>query len=240
MILLSLKLILAHIIGDFVFQPNQWVKDKELKKQKSPYLYAHLLIHTVALCIVLQFDTAYWGAVVAIVISHFVIDLIKLYLNTRERARILFFADQMAHLLVIVVVVCIYESDSLSTINFYEPQIFLLATAILLVSVVSAIVMKVIMTKWNLEEDAHGDSLTNAGKYIGMLERLFVFVFILLNQWQAIGFLIAAKSVFRFGDLSRAKDRKLTEYILIGTLMSFGLAIIIGLGYQYTKVFLAK
>jgi len=45
--------------------------------------------------------------------------------------------------------------------------------------------------------------------------------------------LIAAKSVFRFGDLSRAKDRKLTEYILIGTFLSFGLAIAIGLGYLY-------
>jgi len=53
-----------------------------------------------------------------------------------------------------------------------------------------------------------------------------------MNEWQAIGFLIAAKSVFRFGDLSRAKDRKLTEYILIGTLLSFGFAILIGLLYK--------
>ena len=239
MIILSLKLLLAHIIGDFVFQPYNWVKDKELKKQKSPYLYVHLLIHTVAICIVLQFDTAYWGALVTIVISHFVIDLAKLHLHNRERARALFFIDQLTHLLVITLVVCIYESGSSPHINFYEPQILLLATAVLLVSVVSAIVMKVIMTKWNLEEDAHDDSLKNAGKYIGMLERLFVFTFILLNQWQAIGFLIAAKSVFRFGDLSRAKDRKLTEYILIGTLLSFGLAIAIGIGYQYAKAYLA-
>ena len=87
------------------------------------------------------------------------------------------------------------------------------------------------MSKWSLEEDNSEDSLESAGKYIGILERLFVFI--LLNQWSAIGLLIAAKSVFRFGDLSRAKDRKLTEYILIGTLISFGLAIFIGLVYQY-------
>jgi hypothetical protein len=91
-----------------------------------------------------------------------------------------------------------------------------------------------------LEEDDNTSSLENAGKYIGMLERLFVFVFIITNQWQAIGFLLAAKSVFRFGDLSNAKDRKLTEYILIGTLLSFGLAIAIGLLFQYasTKIVL--
>ena len=50
---------------------------------------------------------------------------------------------------------------------------------------------------------------------------------------EGVGFLIAAKSVFRFGDLSKAKDRKLTEYILIGTLLSFGLAILFGLCYEY-------
>jgi len=239
MIILCTKLILAHIIGDFVFQPDKWVKDKELKKHKSPFLYVHLLIHAAAICIVLQFDIAYWGALTFIIVSHFVIDLIKLHFNSKERTRVFFFIDQLAHLLVIVILVYIYKSDASPQINFYEPQMLLLVTAILLVTVVSAIVMKVAMTNWNLEEDANDDSLKNAGKYIGMLERLFVFTFILLNQWQAIGFLIAAKSVFRFGDLSRAKDRKLTEYILIGTLLSFGLAIAIGIGYQYAKAYLA-
>jgi len=41
--------------------------------------------------------------------------------------------------------------------------------------------------------------------------------------------LIAAKSVFRFGDLRESKNRKLTEYILIGTLLSFGIAIATGM-----------
>lgn len=84
-----------------------------------------------------------------------------------------------------------------------------------------------------MEEINTNDSLEQAGKYIGILERLFVFGFIVLNQWQAIGFLIAAKSVFRFNDLSNAKDRKLTEYVLIGTLLSFALAIFTGLTYNY-------
>lgn len=40
---------------------------------------------------------------------------------------------------------------------------------------------------------------------------------------EAVGFLLAAKSVFRFGDLRDDQDRKRTEYVLIGTLLSFGL-----------------
>jgi hypothetical protein len=50
-----------------------------------------------------------------------------------------------------------------------------------------------------------------------------------MGHFDAIGFLLAAKSIFRFGDLKEAKDRKLTEYVLIGTLLSFGIALLIGL-----------
>ena len=82
------------------------------------------------------------------------------------------------------------------------------------------------MSNWSKALNESNDaSLNNAGKYIGILERLFVFTFIIAGNWGAIGFLLAAKSVFRFGDLRESKDRKLTEYILIGTLLSFGIAI---------------
>ena len=77
--------------------------------------------------------------------------------------------------------------------------------------------------------DGEDESLHRAGQYIGVLERLFVCEFVALGNLQAIGFLIAGKSVFRFGDLRKARDRKLTEYILIGTLLSFGLAMGTGL-----------
>jgi hypothetical protein len=48
------------------------------------------------------------------------------------------------------------------------------------------------------------------------------------DTWVKAGFLLAAKSVFRFGDLKESKDRKLTEYVLIGTLLSFGIALLAG------------
>jgi hypothetical protein len=112
---------------------------------------------------------------------------------------------------------------------------WLLLTAILAVSAVSSVIIRVLMSSWNVESSSDQDavplSLPNAGMYIGILERLFAFTFIVLGEWQAIGFLIAAKSVFRFSDLTRAKDRKLTEYILIGTLLSFALAVFFGLLY---------
>jgi len=90
--------------------------------------------------------------------------------------------------------------------------------------------IQALMSNWSKSlHDSNEESLNNAGKYIGMLERLFVFTFVVTGNWEAIGFLLAAKSVFRFGDLKKSKDRKLTEYILIGTLLSFGIAIAIGI-----------
>ena len=102
--------------------------------------------------------------------------------------------------------------------------------ALVFVSVVTGILIEVLLGSWSRElPDGREESLISAGRYIGYLERLMVFVFIITEHWEAVGFLLAAKSVFRFGDLKEARSRKLTEYILIGTLLSFGIAIATGL-----------
>lgn len=240
MILLFIKLIFAHIIGDFVFQPDSWVNDKKKRKHQSPYLYVHGLVHAISLMLVLQLNVAYWAGVLIIVISHLLIDLIKLNLNSRVNSVILFFCDQLAHLLVIAAVVGIYEDYMIRLKAINQAELLLFITAILTVTIVSGVIIKEIITRWDLQEDSTEDSLENAGKYIGMLERLFVFAFVVTNHWPAIGFLLAAKSVFRFGDLSKSKDRKLTEYILIGTLLSFGLAITTALGYLHIAGLLSE
>ena len=77
-----------------------------------------------------------------------------------------------------------------------------------------------------LEEDLSGNGLRGGGAQIGRLERALIFLFLLMGQPNGIGFLIAAKSILRFEE---AKKQHLAEYILIGTLWSFGLAI--GLGW---------
>lgn len=71
--------------------------------------------------------------------------------------------------------------------------------------------------------------LKNAGKIIGQLERFLIFVFILSGSSTAVGFLVAAKSILRFGELSHEDNRRLTEYIIIGTFMSFAYAVVVSL-----------
>lgn len=233
MILLTLKLLLAHLLGDFVFQSSKWIRDKQQMIHRSRYLYLHLGVHLILLVILLGNPTRYWLGILIIVISHFVIDLAKLSFRTKMNDRLLFFSDQLVHLLIILVVVTLYESYSFQLEILSEPKVYLLAIAVVFTTRDSSIVMKLLLAKWTASDDFSRDSLSQAGEYIGMLERLFIFFFVVLNYWQSIGFLLAAKSVFRFGDLSKAKDRKLTEYMLIGTLLSFALAILSGLSYSY-------
>ncbi|MBO6532694.1 MAG: DUF3307 domain-containing protein [Muricauda sp.] len=236
MMLLALKLLLAHFIGDFVLQPGHWVEDKLKKKGRSKYLYAHIGVHLLALLLLLQFK--HIGAITVIVVTHFLIDLGKLSLTNPKNYRWLFVVDQLLHLFVLGSVLYWLSPFQIDVSFFWDEKTLLLITFLVFVTYVSGILMRMMLAPY-IDEVAkddptgEGGSLKNAGTYIGMLERLFVFGFILMQQWAAIGLLIAAKSVFRFGDLNKGKNRKLTEYVLIGTLLSFGLAILSGLFYGY-------
>jgi len=236
MMILALKLILAHFIGDFVLQPAHWVEDKLEKKGRSKYLYFHVGVHLLALLIILRFQHIL--PILVIVVTHFLIDLGKLSLTNPKNYRWLFVVDQVLHLLVLGAVLYWIEPFPLDFSNLLTENTLLLITFLVFVTYVSGIVMRMLLAPYIDEvakddADTEGGSLKNAGTYIGMLERLFVFGFILMQQWAAIGLLIAAKSVFRFGDLNKGKNRKLTEYVLIGTLLSFGLAILSGMFYMY-------
>lgn len=236
MILLTLKLLLAHFIGDFMLQPSHWVDDKLEKKWKSKYLYWHIGVHLLVLLVLLQFQ--HIGIVAIIILTHYLIDLGKLSFTNEKNYRWLFVVDQVLHLLVITGAVYLLTPFDVDFQSLFVEKNLLLITFLVFVTYVSGILMRMLLAPYILEilkadDPAEGGSLKNAGKYIGMLERLFVFGFILTDQWAAIGLLITAKSVFRFGDLNKGKNRKLTEYVLIGTLLSFGLAILSGVAYTY-------
>lgn len=227
--MILLKLFLAHIIGDFFLQPKKWVKEKEKKKLRSSKLYFHILIHF-ALLNVLLWDLTLWPIILFITVTHFIIDAIKLVFQKKKTKRKWFFFDQALHVASIISAYFLFLSTEFSIENYFTDQVILLITCLLFLTIPVSIIMKTIFLKWDITALTEGnESLEDAGKYIGILERVLVFTFVILNHWEAVGFLITAKSVFRFGDLKESKHRKLTEYILIGTLISFGIAILVGI-----------
>jgi hypothetical protein len=206
------------------------VEKKEIHKAKSFKLYIHILIHGLLVLLVL-WDFNYWLLALLLMISHGIIDTIKLYAQQEKNKSLWFLIDQALHIISILVMWDLFFKPKINLNALVEDtEIWIYAAAILFITVVSGIVMMVLMSTWSKAlNDSNEESLNNAGKYIGMLERIFVFTFVVTGNWEGIGFLLAAKSVFRFGDLKESKDRKLTEYILIGTLLSFGMAIAVGM-----------
>lgn len=231
---LLLKLFIAHLVGDFLLQPTAWVINKEEKKLGAWQLYAHSILHGLLVLLFLWSAQA-WKYAVIITVMHFIIDSCKLILQNKNNRRLLFFIDQAFHFITIYLIWLLLEGKSFPLFIFENKAFLLLVTAVIFLTNPVSFGVKTFISKWTPEPQGQSnDSLQSAGKYIGFFERLLVFVFIIVHQWAAIGFLMAAKSVFRFGDLKEAKDRKLTEYVLIGTLLSFGTSILIGLLFNYS------
>ena len=230
---LLLQLMIAHLIGDFFLQTAHTIEQKNRLKWAAPQLYIHGVIHFVL--ILLFAGLEYWLAAIIITVFHIIIDGMKLQFQSAKNSQTWFFVDQILHFFVILAIWIWMTHGVFTDFNISIP-VLAAATGYIFLTRPAAFIIAQALSHWSQEiaEDGEGEkSLPKAGWYIGMLERILIFSFILIGQWGAIGFLMAAKSIFRFGDLTRAKDRKLTEYILIGTFLSFGVAILTGVIFMY-------
>lgn len=225
---LLLRLIVAHLLTDFVLQTTAWVNQKKQRKHLSPKLYLHVLVAGVTTYILSGLWQNWWLPLV-IMVSHLLIDLWKL---SRPDKLVYFIIDQLLHLLVILIV-WIFLFYDLSIVQDYLLQLmqntrfWLVITGYLIVTWPLGIIIGMATEKWRIAADVNKEGLQKAGVWIGFFERLLILTFILSNQFAAVGFLIAAKSILRFSD--KENTQKKTEYVLIGTLMSFAAAAIIGI-----------
>jgi hypothetical protein len=225
-----LRLLTAHLLGDFFLQFNKWVDDKNKKKIKSLYLYFHCILHGL-LAYLLLFDFSNFLFPIIIMITHLFIDILKIYFLKDERFG--FFADQIFHLLIIVFLWIIISNQFNQFYNlisniFNKKKFWLIVSSYLFIFKPASMIISGFVRKWD-KEKINKNSLKDAGKWIGYLERFLTLTFILFGQFEAVGFLLAAKSVFRFGDLKEQKEIKFTEYVLLGTLSSFTIVIFIGI-----------
>lgn len=226
-----LRLFLAHFIADYFLQTPKMVSQKMEKGFASPLLLVHVLAHIVV-SLLLVFDLKYAVPVLMIGSAHYLIDIGKIYLSKFRESYLWYYLDQLMHFLVILIVWRLTSAD------VYLPQlppgehVWVVLLGFVVLSQPTAITLRLFLARWTRELNTE-QNLSQAGTIIGLLERFLVLIFILSGNWEAIGFLIAAKSVFRFSDLKDAHSRQLTEYILIGTLSSFGIAVLVGLVCSY-------
>lgn len=221
---LLLQQIIAHLLSDYIFQSDASAKEKNENGFKSRYLWKHTLI-TYACSMLLAFDFNFTLCAIGIAATHFIIDGFKKVLNKGKYA---FFIDQSLHLASIFVLVMLYakyfQANPYFTIQNTKFIIIILGYLVCLKP--ANIIIREILVVAKIESISDTTTeLANAGKLIGILERLLVLTFVVIGKLEIIGFMIAAKSILRYKDTNTIK----TEYVLIGTMLSFGIAIVFGL-----------
>ncbi|MCD4655303.1 DUF3307 domain-containing protein [bacterium] len=243
--ILLLSMLTGHLLGDFVFQTDQIAN----KKTKNAGWF---LFHVMSVAIItwlLLGSLSAWRIAGFIFISHLLIDLIKIWISSREKRGeisklqqlkfddICLIFEQVLHVAMIIFIwLCTDKMHLLSSPSNHWVDLFGLryTKGLVLMLGITACVWGVgIVLKFQMAKFADALSekirkgLPRGGRTIGMLERMLIFMFVLVGKPEGVGFLVAAKSVFRIGDLTNRDDKDHAEYIMIGTLRSFTYALVV-------------
>lgn len=221
-----IKLFLSHLVTDFILQPKSWVEERNKRHFSSIKLYLHGFITAAFAWIMIGWQ--YWLIAIVILVTHIVIDGWKSYKSQTVKW---FLIDQFLHIAIIVTCwlsIFIHWNDIQHVWQNLNAQEYTwkLITGFVFVTVPAGILIGQFTKKWR-DKIPDAENLANAGKWIGIIERIIILVFVLQGQYSAIGLLVAAKGIIRFSDKDRQEIK--TEYLVIGTLVSIGLAIITGL-----------
>lgn len=231
-IALLLRLLTAHLIADFALQPNWLNAGKQRNAHGRPlWLVTHSAVQAVMAWLLSGMWTC-WMIPLVIFVTHLAIDYIKTHFTTS--GVVPFIIDQLAHIAVIVALWLGVQGSASQVYAWLAPHLantslWAIIIAYVIVLKPTSILVMLFTHRWSDAIKNESTSLPDAGKWIGYLERVLIVTFILVGHWEGVGFLLAAKSIFRYGSLSKAKEIKTTEYVLVGTFASFTIAILVGI-----------
>jgi hypothetical protein len=122
-----------------------------------------------------------------------------------------------------------------NALGLWWGRVALLATGYLYVAGRGVVLIRSVLELPSLQMRRDEDRTAGAievarGRAVGALERALTLTLVLLGEYTAVGWIIAAKSLARFKQL---EDREFAEYFLVGTLSSFLLALLAGLGIRF-------
>lgn len=220
-------LLFAHVLADFVVQTG-WMAQN---KRRPGVFVLHIgLVFVIAAVALGRWDAPALAWLAGLALVHGVIDAAKLL--SRANGLTGFVVDQAAHLASLAGLAILMPS--LWAEGFWAnilPASHVLLDAIALIAGLviatraGGFAVGALLAPYNAVDLPKG--LENGGMLIGLLERAMIFLLVLAGEPAGIGFLIAAKSVLRleatFAD--GAKHHRAAEYIIIGTLASFGWAM---------------
>lgn len=230
-ILLMVCLVAAHVLADFPLQADWMVRGKKRFVVLLQHGLTHALVALAMLLPAFGFSGVLIPIVLVIAIAHMAIDRVKVSSWVEDQFGVdslaVFLVDQLVHLMTIGLVFLLVRDwlPSPHVVVWKKYAVNVLALTGLLVSIFAGSPVIGMLTRESRAQLNPTIGLPHAGKMIGMLERTLVYLLVLGGSASGVGFLIAAKSIFRFGRSEDAEMRKESEYIIIGTLASFAFAL---------------
>jgi hypothetical protein len=231
-------LLLGHLLTDFLFQTNAMVAAKMAGRISgyASHAGAHLVLVLLSVAAVRPawlWDARLWIAVAGLTGVHIVADVAKIRGTAAGWFPVGapgFLLDQALHLVTIFLAAAWYAGNTADVLaaawngwEAHQPRIFVIASVYVAVIFGGGYLIRY-LTRGLMPETGRESSaeLSNAGLYIGWLERFLVLTALLLQSPASAGLFLTAKSIARYPEF---KTVRFAEYFLIGTLLSVSLAL---------------
>lgn len=230
-----LILLILHFIGDFYFQTSRVAKCKNANigencngckscKTKALFNNKFVIVHTLlyAVPFLFLFSMTKWTTalitIAAVLVSHYVIDLVSCCLNKKLKQTLVFVVDQLLHTVILIAAYKLFYMNSCLS----EYDLFIkIAFAVLFLIVPSSVFINKLFQ--DLFPGSEKGKVFDVGSIIGILERALVLIFACFNDFAAIAIIITVKTWARSVDL---KEKEFRNKYLLGTLASLVLALV--------------
>lgn len=237
---LLVGLFFAHVVSDFLVQTRHVAAEKT---RSARVLLWHGLLTLVTWIVLLTpfLDGTLLIGLLLLAGAHIAIDRVKpVFGKDGGRALAAFFIDQGLHAVAIGLAWGALVAVGVPAgawwplpIEWLGPaaRAAVIAAGCIFIGPGGAALVRLVLdlTPGILPGTGGGASPAAMGRTIGVLERQLAFVLILVGQWGALGFILAAKSIARFKELD---DRTFADYYLIGTLTSLLIAVVVGVAVR--------
>ncbi len=230
LIILLLSQFIAYVISNFIIVPSYYIHESQTTLTNK---YSRSVVKVIVFFVFSFLLSKRDDFVISSIALALMVGLVNLLFDKKDKPTSLLIA-QLIQITVIFSVVHLHngfiKSYNLTELlgDFFHSENHLwYIIAYLLCLGPANVLIKLLLKTQDLipTKSENEDSLLRAGRFIGNIERLITITLVFNNQYEAIGLFIAAKSLIRIKD----GDKATSEYVLVGTLLSFGIAIVIGL-----------
>jgi hypothetical protein len=240
-----LALLFAHVLGDFPLQTGRMVHGKIAFRPMAflRHSLVHLIVSAAALALftpLILWKPATASALALLILGHLALDFAKsavVRLQPKLDGATLYVSDQLLHVVIVALAAAVAAQTVPPAATLYGLWNEVRDTVLIYIVIIAATVFPAgYLIRYLLQplsrqlaasrddQIQHYDSLeglSNAGLYLGWLERGLLVVAFAMGSFTAVGLIIGAKSVARFPEF---KSRAFAEYFLIGTLISVAIA----------------